>query len=184
MNNDHIHVVEQRLRLAINEGLDKEAHAKASVKCYPVSFLIFCFSVSKSNFCSSKRQFQYQCKVPSITQQTLSLFDIFQTMKNVEKNWKLWCCKFAAGFFNQNFLIWWELKFSSHSFFWTKIKLFIFWLDQTYVRYLPTGKETGRFLALDLGGTNFRVLLVDIGEDKQFSMESKIFPIPNEVMTR
>jgi hexokinase len=49
---------------------------------------------------------------------------------------------------------------------------------------LPTGKETGRFLALDLGGTNFRVLLVDIGEDKQFSMESKIFPIPNEVMTR
>ena len=27
---------------------------------------------------------------------------------------------------------------------------------QTYVRFLPTGKETGRFLALDLGGTNFR----------------------------
>ena len=26
----------------------------------------------------------------------------------------------------------------------------------TYVRHLPTGEETGRFLALDLGGTNFR----------------------------
>ena len=49
---------------------------------------------------------------------------------------------------------------------------------------MPTGKETGRFLALDLGGTNFRVLLVDIGEDKQFSMDSKIFPIPSEIMTR
>ena len=57
-------------------------------------------------------------------------------------------------------------------------------LKQTYVRYLPSGHETGRFLALDLGGTNFRVLLVDIGEDKKFSMESKIFPIPNEIMTR
>lgn len=26
----------------------------------------------------------------------------------------------------------------------------------TYVRYLPNGEETGQFLALDLGGTNFR----------------------------
>ena len=26
----------------------------------------------------------------------------------------------------------------------------------TYVRHLPTAEETGRFLALDLGGTNFR----------------------------
>ncbi len=36
VNNDHIHVVEQRLRVAINEGLDKDRHEKASVKCYPV----------------------------------------------------------------------------------------------------------------------------------------------------
>jgi len=49
---------------------------------------------------------------------------------------------------------------------------------------LPNGTETGRFLALDLGGTNFRVLLVDIGEDMRFNMESKIFPIPKEIMTR
>ena len=71
VNNDHIHVVEQRLRAAINEGLSKEGHDQASVKCFP-----------------------------------------------------------------------------------------------TYVQYLPSGNETGRFLALDLGGTNFRVLLVTIGENK------------------
>ena len=43
--------------------------------------------------------------------------------------------------------------------------------------------ETCRFLALDLGGTNFRVLLVEIGEAWSFSMDSKVFSIPKEVMT-
>ena len=38
-------------------------------------------------------------------------------------------------------------------------------------------------MALDLGGTNFRVLLIDIGENKQFSMDSKVFAIPKEIMT-
>ena len=52
----------------------------------------------------------------------------------------------------------------------------------TFVRHLPSGNETGRFLALDLGGTNFRVLLVEIGDNKEFSMESKIFAIPTEIM--
>ena len=33
----------------------------------------------------------------------------------------------------------------------------------TYVRDLPSGTEVGKFLALDLGGTNFRVVLVEIG---------------------
>jgi hexokinase len=32
----------------------------------------------------------------------------------------------------------------------------------TYVRQLPSGGESGKFLALDLGGTNFRVVLIDI----------------------
>ena len=36
----------------------------------------------------------------------------------------------------------------------------------TFVRELPTGKEHGKFLALDLGGTNFRVLVIDIAENK------------------
>ena len=30
----------------------------------------------------------------------------------------------------------------------------------TYVSQLPSGQESGQYLALDLGGTNFRVLLV------------------------
>ncbi len=32
----------------------------------------------------------------------------------------------------------------------------------TYVHELPTGREEGQFLALDLGGTNFRVILVEL----------------------
>jgi len=86
VNNDHIHVVEMRLRNALAKGLDKDHHSKSSVKCYP-----------------------------------------------------------------------------------------------TYVSKLPTGKEEGRFLALDLGGTNFRVLLIDISEG-YFEMESKIYSISEELM--
>ncbi len=37
----------------------------------------------------------------------------------------------------------------------------------TYVRELPSGTERGKFLALDLGGTNFRVVLIEIeGHEK------------------
>jgi hexokinase len=32
----------------------------------------------------------------------------------------------------------------------------------TYVRTLPDGTERGDILALDLGGTNFRVLLINL----------------------
>ena len=32
----------------------------------------------------------------------------------------------------------------------------------TYVTKLPTGEESGKYLALDLGGTNFRVIVVEI----------------------
>ena len=53
----------------------------------------------------------------------------------------------------------------------------------TYVRNLPTGKERGKFLALDLGGTNFRVLALELTEDKEFLMDSKIYAIPQEIMT-
>lgn len=41
--------------------------------------------------------------------------------------------------------------------------------------------EEGRFLALDLGGTNFRVLLIDLKGDK-FHMENEIYAIPKEIM--
>lgn len=52
----------------------------------------------------------------------------------------------------------------------------------TYVRQLPNGKETGKFLALDLGGTNFRVLLIELNAG-DVHMESKIFAIPTPIMT-
>ncbi len=72
INNDHISIMEQRLRAAIEKGLHKDTHQFASVKCFP-----------------------------------------------------------------------------------------------TYVRDLPTGTEFGKFLALDLGGTNFRVVLIDIGPNEK-----------------
>merc|ERR1712241_986311 len=87
INNDHISQMEQRLRAAIEKGLNKETHQFASVKCFP-----------------------------------------------------------------------------------------------TYVRDLPTGTEFGKFLALDLGGTNFRVVLVDIGPNEKFEMDSQVFAISKETM--
>lgn len=43
--------------------------------------------------------------------------------------------------------------------------------------------ENGNFLALDLGGTNFRVLLVKIRSSRRsVRMYNKIFAIPLEIM--
>lgn len=45
-------------------------------------------------------------------------------------------------------------------------------------------KEQGEFLALDLGGSNFRVLLVKVkgnGEQK-VEMENQIYDIPEHIM--
>ncbi|CAB3982158.1 hexokinase HKDC1, partial [Paramuricea clavata] len=52
----------------------------------------------------------------------------------------------------------------------------------TFVRNTPTGAETGDFLALDLGGTNFRVLLIHIEPD-QITMDSRVMPMSKELMT-
>ncbi|XP_041370918.1 hexokinase-1-like isoform X2 [Gigantopelta aegis] len=51
----------------------------------------------------------------------------------------------------------------------------------TFVRSLPDGTETGSFLALDLGGTNFRVLLVKIDE-LDVDIQSKTYLIPQRIM--
>lgn len=51
----------------------------------------------------------------------------------------------------------------------------------TFVRDVPNGKEEGKFLALDLGGTNFRVLLIELHGD-EFKMDNEIFSIPQEIM--
>ena len=39
-------------------------------------------------------------------------------------------------------------------------------MENTHVPELTNGKEQGSFLALDLGGTNFRVMLLDIEKGK------------------
>ncbi|XP_012220068.1 hexokinase type 2 isoform X3 [Linepithema humile] len=51
----------------------------------------------------------------------------------------------------------------------------------TYVQDLPNGTEKGNFLALDLGGTNFRVLLITL-DGQNFDMKSKIYAIPQSLM--
>jgi len=54
----------------------------------------------------------------------------------------------------------------------------------TYVKDVPSGSgsfEEGKFLALDLGGTNFRVLLADIN-GKEFNMKHETFATPQEIM--
>lgn len=49
--------------------------------------------------------------------------------------------------------------------------------------------EKGSYLALDLGGTNFRVLLVTIKDNKSddgkpsIEMDSQIYKMPNDVIT-
>uniref|UniRef100_A0A8C0BLR5 Hexokinase-2 n=1 Tax=Buteo japonicus TaxID=224669 RepID=A0A8C0BLR5_9AVES len=54
----------------------------------------------------------------------------------------------------------------------------------TYVCSTPDGTEKGDFLALDLGGTNFRVLLVRVrnGMRRGVEMHNKIYSIPVEIM--
>ncbi|KAI4336786.1 hypothetical protein L6164_015267 [Bauhinia variegata] len=54
----------------------------------------------------------------------------------------------------------------------------------TYVQNLPTGNEKGLFYALDLGGTNFRVLRVQLGgkEERVIATEFEQGPIPQHLM--
>lgn len=52
----------------------------------------------------------------------------------------------------------------------------------TYVRNTPQGTEVGQVLALDLGGTNFRVLLIDLRGNARVELTSKIFVIPQSIM--
>ncbi|KAF0033609.1 hypothetical protein F2P81_013675 [Scophthalmus maximus] len=54
----------------------------------------------------------------------------------------------------------------------------------TYVRSTPDGTEHGDFLALDLGGSSFRVLLVRMqsGKGHNVDMHHKIYSIPQETM--
>ncbi len=50
----------------------------------------------------------------------------------------------------------------------------------SYVTNVPTGQETGDYLALDLGGTNFRVCLVRLQGNGKVSMKSAKFVVSEQ----
>ncbi|XP_034473206.1 hexokinase type 2-like isoform X2 [Drosophila innubila] len=58
-----------------------------------------------------------------------------------------------------------------------KVKCFI-----SYVQDLPTGEERGKYLGLDLGGTNFRCLLINLKEGLEFESKVKRYVISHTMM--
>ncbi|KAE8350911.1 hypothetical protein BDV28DRAFT_138191 [Aspergillus coremiiformis] len=52
----------------------------------------------------------------------------------------------------------------------------------TFVTAVPNGSEKGLYLAVDLGGTNFRVCSVDLHGDTTFSLTQSKIMIPRELM--
>ncbi len=38
-------------------------------------------------------------------------------------------------------------------------------------------------MSLDLGGTNFRVIVIELTQDAEFVMDSKLYAMPEEIMT-
>ncbi|XP_021677454.1 hexokinase-4 isoform X2 [Hevea brasiliensis] len=55
----------------------------------------------------------------------------------------------------------------------------------TFVDHLPTGSEVGTYYALDLGGTNLRVVRVQLGgrSSSILSKDVELLPIPQHLMT-
>ena len=54
-------------------------------------------------------------------------------------------------------------------------------MHPTYIRAIAVGAEKGEFLALDLGGTNFRVLHITLEGDCRSTMHSKIYSMPDHI---
>ncbi|XP_070499894.1 hexokinase-like [Chironomus tepperi] len=53
-------------------------------------------------------------------------------------------------------------------------------MENTYIPELPDGTEEGTFLALDLGGTNFRVILLELARGQILKEEFKFYHISDE----
>ncbi|KAK6012292.1 Hexokinase [Ostertagia ostertagi] len=51
----------------------------------------------------------------------------------------------------------------------------------TYVRAIPNGEESGDYLVLDLGGTNFRILLIRLN-GREAEMTGKVYSVPDRIM--
>ncbi|KAL2811439.1 putative glucokinase [Aspergillus granulosus] len=56
------------------------------------------------------------------------------------------------------------------------------WQLPTYVRSIPTGTEKGEFLAVDLGGSNCRICLVNLKGDSTFDVTQSKHIVPLSVM--
>lgn len=52
----------------------------------------------------------------------------------------------------------------------------------TFIDQLPEGNERGHYLALDLGGTNFRCLLIQLEGDRQSSLVNRTYSISQQLM--
>src|SRR5438045_3600160 len=53
----------------------------------------------------------------------------------------------------------------------------------SYVSRLPTGMETGTYLALDLGGTHLRIAAVTLLGDGKSDIEQKQYVVPEKLKT-
>ncbi|RWS19256.1 hexokinase-2-like isoform X3, partial [Leptotrombidium deliense] len=54
-------------------------------------------------------------------------------------------------------------------------------MENTFIPYLPTGEEKGFYLSLDLGSTNFRVILSKLtGNEENDEFVVKYYDIPEE----
>ena len=53
--------------------------------------------------------------------------------------------------------------------------------ENTYIPELPNGTESGDFLALDLGGTNFRIMIVELKDSKIVFEHFKYYHIEDEI---
>ena len=68
-----------------------------------------------------------------------------------------------------NIVLKWYLKLNS------KLTILVSFLIVLFV-------ECGNFLALDLGGTNFRVLRIRLNQQGEVEMENTIYMIPESIM--
>lgn len=57
-------------------------------------------------------------------------------------------------------------------------------MNPAWVLDYPTGKEKGHYLAIDLGGTNLRVVLVYLDGNRDFTTELEKFALPDDIRTQ
>jgi hexokinase len=53
-------------------------------------------------------------------------------------------------------------------------------MENTYIPELPNGTEEGTYLALDLGGTNFRIILLELSKGQFLREDFKFYHISDE----